>query len=68
MQSMERYTFPVIGDMSVDRIDRGDVLSILTPIWPTRPETAARFTRLPRKSLHSAASRISESDTRNLSK
>ena len=43
MQSMERYAFPVIGDVSVNRITRGDVLAILTPIWTSRPETARRL-------------------------
>ena len=28
--------------LPLDRIDRGDVLRVLTPIWTTRPETARR--------------------------
>ena len=39
---MERYAFPVIGKMSLDRITRRDVLAVLTPIWTTKPETARR--------------------------
>ena len=35
---MQKHVFPVIGDMAVNQIDRGDVLSILT-----RPETARRL-------------------------
>ena len=43
LQSIARYAFPVIGDMAVNRIDRGNVLSILTPIWTSRAETARRL-------------------------
>ena len=41
-QSLERHAFPVIGDMAVDRIDRTDVLRVLTPIWGSKAETARR--------------------------
>ena len=43
LRSLEKYACPVIGDMAVNRIDRGEVLSILTPIWTSRPETARRL-------------------------
>ena len=33
---------PTLGNATIDRIDRGDVLRVLTPIWTTRPETARR--------------------------
>ena len=42
LRMLERYAFPVIGDMPVDRIDRTDVLAVLKPIWTTKPETARR--------------------------
>ena len=42
MQTLERHAMPVLGNMHLDRIDRGDVLRVLTPIWTTRPETARR--------------------------
>ncbi|MYB31834.1 MAG: tyrosine-type recombinase/integrase [Acidobacteria bacterium] len=42
MATLERHAYPVIGDMSVDRIRREDVLRTLTPIWTRRPETARR--------------------------
>ncbi len=42
MQTLERHAMPTLGDTPLDRIDRGDVLRILTPIWTTRPETARR--------------------------
>ena len=42
MQTLERHAMPKLGDTPLDRIDRGDVLRILSPIWTTRPETARR--------------------------
>ena len=42
MSTLERYAFPTIGKMSLDRITRRDVLAVLTPIWTTKPETARR--------------------------
>lgn len=41
-QSLEGHAFPIIGDMPVDRIGEEHVLSILTPIWGVRMETARR--------------------------
>ena len=40
MQTLERHAMPTLGNMPLERIDRGDVLRVLTPIWTTRPETA----------------------------
>ena len=42
LQTLERHAMPYIGDISVDRIGREDVLRVLTPIWGTRIETARR--------------------------
>lgn len=42
IQTLERHAFPILGNLSVDRIERADVLAVLTPIWGTRPETARR--------------------------
>ena len=42
MQTLERHAMPILGNTLLDRIDRGDVLRVLTPIWTTRPETARR--------------------------
>ncbi len=42
MQSLERHAMPTLGNTTLDRIDRGDVLRVLTPIWTSRPETARR--------------------------
>ncbi|MXY70160.1 MAG: integrase family protein [Acidobacteriia bacterium] len=42
MQTLECHASPALGGLSVDRIERADVLAVLTPIWGTRPETARR--------------------------
>ena len=42
MQTLERHAIPTLGNAPLERIDRGDVLKVLTPIWTTRPETARR--------------------------
>ena len=42
MQTLERHAMPTLDNTPLDRIDRGDVLRVLTPIWTTRPETARR--------------------------
>ena len=42
MQSLERHAMPILGNTPLERIKRGDVLGVLTPIWTTRPETARR--------------------------
>ena len=42
IQTLERHAMPALGNTPLDRIDRGDVLRVLTPIWTSRPETARR--------------------------
>ncbi len=42
MQTLERHAMPTLGGTPLDRIDRAEVLKVLTPIWTTRPETARR--------------------------
>ena len=42
LQTLERHAMPTLGTTPLDRIDRGAVLRVLTPIWTTRPETARR--------------------------
>ena len=42
LSTLERYAFPTIGKMPLDRIERRDVLGILTSIWTAKPETARR--------------------------
>ena len=51
LQSMERYAFPIIGPLPVNRVERGDVLEILTPIWSSKPETARKLRQRIRATL-----------------
>ena len=41
-QVLERHSMPALGNTPLDRLERGDVLRVLNPIWTTRPETARR--------------------------
>ena len=43
LQAMEKYVFPVIGSIPIDKLGREDVLKLLTPLWTKRPETARRL-------------------------
>lgn len=43
MQVVEKYAFPVFGDVPVDRVCREDVLRMLTPIWTSKPEYARKL-------------------------
>jgi integrase len=40
--TLERHSFPVIGDLPVDKIQQEHVLAVLNPIWGTKQETARR--------------------------
>ena len=40
--TLATYANPMIGSKPVDEIDSGDVLSVLTPIWTVKSETASR--------------------------
>lgn len=42
IKTLEEYAFPYIGDKKVSTITASDVLTALTPIWNSRPETARR--------------------------
>lgn len=41
--TLEKFAFPIIGDMSLDKIDTDHILRILTPIWKSRTQTASRL-------------------------
>lgn len=41
--TLATYAYPVIGSLQVEDIGSGDVLSVLTPIWTEKPETARRL-------------------------
>lgn len=40
--TLERYAFPIAGDLSVADVDTPHILKILEPIWATKTETASR--------------------------
>jgi len=42
LTTLETYAIPVIGDMRIDEVERGDVHRVLEPIWMKIPETARR--------------------------
>ena len=42
LQTLENHAFPVVGDMPIDQIGRGDVLKVLKPIWAEKAETSRR--------------------------
>ena len=41
--TLTTYALPEIGDLSVSKIQIGDVLSVLRPIWHEKTETASRL-------------------------
>lgn len=42
ISSIEQYADPVLGDRVIDTIGTADVLTVLSPIWATKNETARR--------------------------
>ena len=40
--SLKAYAFPVMGDLPVSKIEVGEVMDVLEPIWRTKAETASR--------------------------
>lgn len=40
--SMERYAYPIVGNLAVAGINVALTLKILNPIWTSKPETASR--------------------------
>lgn len=41
--SLERYAFPIIGDLDVEDVDASAIQRVLLPIWLTKGETARRI-------------------------
>jgi integrase len=41
--TLNTYAHPVMGDLPVANVDTGLVMSVLEPIWHTKPETASRL-------------------------
>lgn len=43
VSTVRTYAFPTIGELTLDQIDTPHILSILQPIWLSKPETASRL-------------------------
>jgi integrase len=41
--TLSSYVFPTIGNLPIGRVDVGEVMLILEPIWRTKPNTASRI-------------------------
>jgi integrase len=41
--TLEKYAYPIIGDLALQVIDTTVVMKVIEPIWPTKPETASRL-------------------------
>lgn len=41
--TLEKYAYPVIGNLPLQVIDTTVVMKVIEPIWPTKPETASRL-------------------------
>lgn len=41
--TLERYAFPVIGNLPLNEIDTAIVLQVLSPVWRKTPETGSRL-------------------------
>lgn len=42
LSSLRAYAYPLIGKLRVDRIGTPEIMSVLTPIWLSKPATARR--------------------------
>lgn len=43
LYTLEEFAFPVIGNLPVDQVNMEHILSILSPIWASKTETASRL-------------------------
>ncbi len=41
--TLQRFAYPVIGNLNVSAVDRAQVIKVLTPIWLEKKETANRL-------------------------
>ena len=55
--TLERYAYPVLGDVPVQKIDTALVLKVLEPIWADKTETATRVRQRIEKVLSYARAR-----------
>jgi len=42
INTLKQYVFPRIGSKKISTISSADILTVLTPIWTSKPETASR--------------------------
>lgn len=42
LSTLERYAFPIIGDLSISELDGHHARDVVAPIWLEKPETARR--------------------------
>lgn len=40
--TLRTYVYPILGDLPVNKVATGEVLSVLEPIWTSKAETASR--------------------------
>jgi hypothetical protein len=52
--TMESYAFPIIGDRPVAEVQPDEVLTIMRPLWSSKPETAGRVLQRTDAVLHFA--------------
>jgi integrase len=52
--TMERYAFPIIGDRPVADVQPDEILTIMRPLWRSKPETAGRVLQRIDSVLHFA--------------
>jgi integrase len=64
LSTLEEYAYPKLGKMYPSEITLADVLSVLTPIWKSKTETASRL-RGRIESILSYAAVSEQSDRRN---
>ena len=43
LSTLELHVFPRIGGLRVDSVDENDILSVLSPIWTTKPAAARKL-------------------------
>ena len=71
LSSLESYAFPHIGDMLISEVEAPSIITLLRPIWLTRPETARRVRQRVRTVLdwaHAKGFRNTEAPTSSISK
>jgi integrase len=71
LSSLERYAFPILGELKVDAIDGPAVRDVLLAIWLEKPETARRVRQRITAVLdwsYAKGFRASEAPTRSVSK